>query len=345
MNKPSFPHRRHNPLENKWILVSPQRMNRPWSGQTEKINEASLPSFDPACYLCPGNLRADGQKNPDYKSVFTFVNDYSALLPDIPAGGGEKTFFSKHNEPGICEVICYSPRHNRPMAKMSLAEIRNVILLWRGRYRTLAKNKFINHVQIFENRGNEVGNSNHHPHGQIWAQKHLPILPGKEIKIQESHYRQTQSILLLSYLNQELKAKERLIYKNNNFAIVVPFWAEWPYETMVLPRTELPALDEMSNSQISDLAKALAVISRVYANFFHRPKSGAPYTMGIHQRPTDGKLHKGIQMHFHFQPPLLTAARQKFMVGYERFAEPQRDITAERAAGELKPIAAAVKFL
>lgn len=333
-------HRRFNPLEDKWLLVSPHRVRRPWSGQWEKVEEKIVPKYDPQCYLCPGNTRVGGKINPKYKSVFAFINDYSALLPNTAPGKKTHTdLFNQKNERGICEVICYSPIHNKTMANMTLAEIEQIVLLWKNRYETLGKKKFINHVQIFENRGNEVGNSNLHPHGQIWSQEEIPSVIEKEIAQQKKYFKKNRQPLLLDYLRQENKKRERVIYQNSHFTLLVPFWAEWPYETMILPNSHLSGLHEITNDQIADLGKVLSLITKIYSSLFNRPLYGAPYTMGIHQKPTDNQNYPEVVMHIHFQPPLLTVNRQKFMVGYERFAEKQRDITPEQAARELKKFA------
>lgn len=334
-------YRVYNPLKNKWSLVSPHRVQRPWSGQIEKIDEENVPDYEPNCYLCPRNKRVEGKVNPKYTSTFSFVNDHSALLfnivpPGNPIEADSNELFKTEKETGICEVVCYSPSHNKTMMNMSISELEKVVDIWKKRFKAIGEIKDINHVLIFENRGKEMGASNPHPHGQIWAQKHIPHLAAVEIEQQKKYFRTKRKNMLLEYADEEIKKGERLIYQNPNFVVVVPFWAEWPYETVVLPRSQISGIDKLGKRQVANLAKSLSIVTKTYAVVFQRPKYGASYTMGIHQKPTDGKDHPQLQMHIHFEPPWLTPSRLKFMVGYERFGEQQRDITPEQAAETLR---------
>lgn len=335
----AIPHRRYNPLSGKWLLVSPQRMLRPWRGQSENPEEPRLPAYDATCYLCPGNARQNGEKNPDYQGVHSFVNDFSAMVPPSSSMDVWDTgigFFLAPPEAGICEVLCYVPAHDRSMATMGIEELKQVIHAWRDRSDDLGRLPYISHVQIFENRGNEAGNSNLHPHGQIWAQGHVPAEVETEMRLQKEYFEKHGTSLLQDYLHEELRQKTRVLYRNDSFAVLVPFWAAWPYETMIGPLMSLQDFGALSEEYIGHLAEALSAITRAYASFFGRSRYGAPYTMGVHQRPFDNKEYPGMQLHIHFHPPLLTTHRQKFMVGYERFGETQRDITAEYAANELR---------
>lgn len=340
MNNSPSPYRRYNPLQDKWVLTSPHRMQRPWSGQTETVSEQPMPEYDPKCYLCPGNTRSGGAVNPKYNSIYTFVNDFSGLLPNFgnENKGRQNSLFIEQNENGICEVICYNPSHNKTMASMSLDEIEHVIKIWKSRYVEIGNQQEIQNIQIFENRGNEVGNSNAHPHGQLWAQTSIPTIVESELRQQKKYFNEHGSPLLLDYVKQELELDERILYKNEDFVLLVPFWVEWPYETLILPTFPLTGLNDLDEAKFKNLSILLQNITKAYGVLFKRPLYGAPYTMGIHQQPTDGKDWSFAQLHMHFQPPLLTADRQKFMVGYERFAEAQRDLTAEQAAGQLKEI-------
>lgn len=336
------PYRVYNPLKDKWGLVSPHRALRPWSGQIEKPEEEEIPDYDPNCYLCPGNKRVGNKFNPKYTGTFVFVNDHSALLPNVSVhenpleGSTHNELFKTERETGICEVVCYSPSHNKTMMNMSLQDLEKVIDAWKERFEKIGSRDDINHVLIFENRGKEMGASNPHPHGQIWAQKHIPYLASVEIEQQEKYFHTKGKNMLLRYTEEEIKKGERLVYENPDFIVVVPFWAECPYETMVLPKSHIDGIDKLSRQQITNLAKSLALVTKTYATLFERPGYGASYTMGIHQRPTDHKDHPELQMHIHFEPPWLTPSRLKFMVGYERFAEQQRDITPEQSAETLR---------
>jgi len=342
------PYRVYNALKDKWSLISPHRAFRPWSGQIEKIEEEEIPDYDPNCYLCPCNKRVGDNINPKYTSTFVFVNDHSALLPDVAESplvlSENNELFKTEKETGICEVVCYSPSHDKTMMNMSNQELEKVIDVWKERFITIGSRRDINHVLIFENRGKEMGASNPHPHGQIWAQKHIPHLVAVEIEQQKKYLHINGKNMLLDYLKEEIKRGDRLVYKNPDFVVVVPFWAEWPYETMILPKPHISGIDELNKQQATNLAKSLALVTKTYANMFNRPKYGTSYTMGIHQKPTDGKKHPHLQMHIHFEPPWLTPSRLKFMVGYERFGEQQRDITPEQAAQTLRKAAGSISI-
>lgn len=332
------PYEVHNPLTGDWLLVSPQRTLRPWQGQREETTEKVMPQYDPTCYLCPGNKRSNGAHNPTYDKTFYFVNDFSALVQyyDMHAQDNDLPLFESRPETGRCEVICYSPRHDLTMAHMTEQEITQVIQLWQNRYSELGSDPAINHVQIFENRGPEMGASNPHPHGQIWAQSHVPTVPTKELFTQQAYYEGHGTAMLLDYAHREIEKAERVVYRNQHFVIVVPFWAIWPYETLLLPLQELPSLAQLSTTGTVSLSSALGALTRAYAELFNRSRYGSPYTMGIHQLPTDGRAGIGTQLHIHFEPPFLTSEKQKFLVGYERFGQPQRDLTTEGAANALR---------
>ena len=329
------PHRRYNPLTGDWIKVSPHRTKRPWNGQVEKPMLDKKPSYDPGCYLCPGNERAGGHTNPDYKETFVFNNDFAALLSDTPEGSiSDGDLFQAKTERGICKVICFSPRHDLTLALMEVPLIEGVVRTWQNEYRELGKKDFINHIQIFENRGAVMGCSNPHPHGQIWAEEIIPDIPAKEQENQKKYLADKGRTLLMDYVEKEMKAKERIIFRNDSFAALVPFWAVWPYEAMILPLSPLKSMDEMNDKQIKDLADALKRMGTRFDNLF---QTSFPYSMGIHQAPTDSEDHEEWQMHIHYYPPLLRSATvKKFMVGYEMMGMPQRDITAEGSAASLR---------
>ncbi|MBN1758262.1 MAG: UDP-glucose--hexose-1-phosphate uridylyltransferase [Chitinispirillaceae bacterium] len=329
------PHRRYNPLSNEWILVSPHRTKRPWQGKTDEIRIPESCTYDPGCYLCPGNKRADGDTNPAYQSTFIFRNDFSALYPQVPdADIDEGGLLRAHSEKGICRVICYSPRHDLTMPLMEPEAIRSVVDLWTDQYRELGELEHIGYVQIFENKGSQMGCSNPHPHGQIWADEQVPQLPARECTAQKEYHESHSSCLLCDYLARELKKGERIVFENGSFAVLVPFWAIWPYEVMLLPKQHHASLLTLSDNERNDLADALKRTGTRYDNLF---STSFPYSMGIHQQPTDGNDHPEWHVHFHFFPPLLRSATvKKFMVGYELLAMPQRDITAELAAANLR---------
>ncbi len=331
----SQPHRRYNPLTNEWILVSPQRTERPWLGQVEKRPPEERPSYDPTCYLCPGNERAGGKRNPPYTSTFVFDNDYPALLPDIPGADlNDKGLLVAQSERGICRVICFSPRHDLSIPEMSLPDIRHVVDVWAEQTGDLGSRDFVNYVQVFENKGAMMGASNPHPHCQIWASEHIPVEPSKELRAMASYMDNVGSCLLCDYLTLELEKKERIVLENDSFVVLVPFWAVWPFEVMVLPRRHIGTIPNLADRERDDLADAMKRLTRRYDHLF---EVSFPYSMGFHQSPTDNDVHRPVHLHAHYYPPLLRSATvRKFMVGYEMLANPQRDLTAENAAARLR---------
>ncbi len=333
----SEPHRRFNPLKRQWVLVSPHRAQRPWQGQVESVPPEAQVAFDPNCYLCPGNLRASGVRNPSYTGTFVFDNDFAALKAETPAGEvDERGLLIARSEAGRCRVVCYSPRHDLTMARMSLAELRRVVDTWAEEFCDLAAQPHMRSVQIFENRGAMMGCSNPHPHGQIWANQTLPNELTEELVALGDYYRSHASTLLGDYLALELEKAARLVCANDHFVVVVPYWAVWPFETLLVSRRSVPALHELNDEERNGLADILRQVTVRYDNLF---RTSFPYTMGFHQRPTDGGAHPEFHLHAHFYPPLLRSATvRKFMVGYEMLAMPQRDITAEAAAQWLRDV-------
>lgn len=334
-NLEDHPHRRYNPLTGEWVLVSPHRAKRPWQGQVEKDEAKTLPKYDPECYLCPGNTRAGGKENPKYTDTFIFTNDFSSLLPDTPAGSVDKEgLFLAKSEQGLAKVICFSPRHDLTVPLMELEDIRKVIDLWINQYKELGAIDFINYVQIFENKGSMMGCSNPHPHCQIWAQSSIPGEVAKEQEKQSAYFKENGRTLLSDYLKMELEKEERIICQNNSFVALIPFWATWPFEGMVIPKRTVNSLSDLRDEEKTDLAAIYKALSVRYDNLF---ETSFPYSMGFHQAPTDGKEHPEWHLHMHFYPPLLRSATvKKFMVGYEMMANPQRDFTAEQSAKRLQ---------
>lgn len=331
------PHRRFNPLTGEWVLVSPHRTKRPWQGKNEKVPELDKAQYDPQCYLCPGNSRAGGEVNPDYSDVFVFTNDFSAILPDgFELNTAQNEIFQIEEERGICKVLCFSPIHDLTLAKMDRSAIVKVIETWRDEYRELGSKEFINHVQIFENRGDIMGCSNPHPHGQIWATQSIPVEPSKELEQQNIYFDKYGRTLLSDYLEAELKNGQRLILENDSFAVLVPFWAVWPYESIIISKRAISSLLEFTEKEIEDYADAMKRLTSKYDHLF---EVSFPYSAGLHQAPTNGMAHPAWHFHMHFYPPLLRSATvKKFMVGFEMLATPQRDITAEQAAKILKEL-------
>ena len=329
------PHRRFNLLNGSWVLVSPHRTQRPWQGQVEKTATASQPEYDPDCYLCPGNARAGGARNPPYTSTFVFDNDYAALLPATPAETVDRNgLLIAAGEPGICRVGCFSPRHDLTVARMSVPDLTLVVDVWVAQYAELGSRPHIGHVQIFENRGEMMGSSNPHPHCQIWASSSIPNEVAAEQREQAVWRAAHGSCLLCDYLSLERESGERLVCENESFAVLVPFWAVWPFETILVAKRHLSAMDEFDATERGRLADILKRVTTRYDNVFAAP---FPYTMGFHQRPTDGAAHPEWHFHAHFYPPLLRSATiRKFMVGFEMLCMPQRDITAESAAARLR---------
>jgi UDPglucose--hexose-1-phosphate uridylyltransferase len=329
-------HRRFNPLTGEWILVSPHRTKRPWQGKTEQPPLDDRPRHDPECYLCPGNTRAGGEVNPDYSGTFAFTNDFAALLPDTPSGGVNDGLLTAESERGLCRVMCFSPRHDLTLPLLGVPAIEGVIATWMREYAELGSEDFINHVQIFENKGAVMGCSNPHPHGQIWCNQTIPDLPLKELETQSAYQHKHDSCLLCTYLATELLRGERIVAQNDSFAVVVPFWATWPFEVMVLPKKHMSSINELTKAHVTDFAEILEATTIRYDNLF---ETSFPYSMGIHQSPTDGEKHDYWHFHVHFYPPLLRSATvKKFMVGYEMLGAPQRDITAEMSASRLREV-------
>jgi len=329
-------HRRFNILTGEWILVSPHRTKRPWQGKTETISVQKRPTYDPKCYLCPGNERASGEQTPSYNNTYAFDNDFGALLPDTSTSTYKDGLLKAKGESGICRVICFSPDHSLTLPNMEVSAIEKVVSLWQEEYKTLGSKLFINHVQIFENKGAIMGCSNPHPHGQVWAQSSIPQEVVKKSKQLKKYWKANQHSLLQDYLTQELAAKERIICKNKHFVALVPFWAIWPYEAMIIPVRHFQHIGQLTRPEKKAFAKILKDLTQRFDRLFD---ISFPYSSGIHQSPTDGKDYPEWHFHMAFYPPLLRSATvKKFMVGYEMFASPQRDITAEMAAAALRKL-------
>ncbi len=331
------PHRRLNPLTGEWVLVSPQRTQRPWQGQVEKSARPVAVEYDPNCYLCPGNARAGGARNPPYESTFVFDNDYAALRPDTPEDRlDESGLLVAKGEKGICRVVCFSPNHSLTVSRMNVPSLRHVVDEWVSQYEDLGAFPFINYVQIFENRGEMMGASNPHPHCQIWSNESLPNEIVKEQRAQSEYLEARKTCLLCDYLKLEAAAGERIVCENETFAALVPFWALWPFEILVVSKSHVTALDALDDRERNALGDILKRVTTRFDNLF---EISFPYTMGFHQRPTDGQEHPEWHLHAHFYPPLLRSATvRKFMVGYEMLGSPQRDITAEAAAARLREL-------
>ena len=334
---PATPHRRLNLLTGEWLLVSPQREQRPWQGRVERVAEPDLPAFEPGCYLCPGNARAGGAVNPAYDGVYVFDNDFPALVPVVAPHAVEVGgMLRAHTEPGRCRVVCFSPRHDLTLPELDVASLRAVIDTWTREYEELGSDPAVGWVQIFENRGELMGCSNPHPHGQIWAQSTVPAEPAKESEHLQRHWAEHGRSLLADYLALELELGERIVCENAGFVAVVPFWAVWPFETMVVSREHRRSLSDLTPRERDDLADILKRLTTRYDNLF---EVSFPYSAGIHQAPTNGGTCDGWHLHMHFYPPLLRSATvRKFMVGYEMMCEAQRDLTAESAAARLRAL-------
>jgi UDPglucose--hexose-1-phosphate uridylyltransferase len=327
-------HRRLNPLTGEWVLVSPHRTQRPWQGRREPKGATPALVHDPDCYLCPGNLRANGARNPGYPHTFVFDNDFPALKSDAPTNAEVDGLIVAEGETGVCRVLCFSPRHDLTLAGMAVEDIASVVDVWVEETVALGGLPDIASVQIFENRGEMMGASNPHPHGQIWATRHLPNEVQKETDCQAEYLVRHGRSLLVDYLERELELGERIVFANADFCVLVPFWAIWPFETMILPRRRIGGFDELRAGERTSLAAALSELTRRYDRLFDTP---FPYSMGFHQKPTDGAMHAEWQMHAHFYPPLLRSATiRKFMVGFEMLGSPQRDFTPEAAAERLR---------
>jgi UDPglucose--hexose-1-phosphate uridylyltransferase len=339
-----YPHRRLNPLTREWVLVSPHRARRPWLGQVEKIPPEELPAYDPTCYLCPGNQRAGDHKNPAYTSTFVFDNDFPALLADLPEDANHDSrglskgdqLFTSTPETGVCRVVCFSPRHDLSLPELSQEEVEAVVRTWKEQTEQLGKSERVCYVQIFENKGALMGCSNPHPHSQIWATSQIPNEPLKEGENQRQYLQTHGTCLLCDYLAEEKRRGSRLVVENDHFTALVPYWAVWPFELLLLSNRHLPAMPDLTDEQIAAMADILRKITTCYENLF---EISFPYSMGFHQSPVDGNRHPEWHFHAHYYPPLLRSATvRKFMVGYEMLGMPQRDITPETAAERLRSI-------
>jgi UDPglucose--hexose-1-phosphate uridylyltransferase len=331
------PHRRFNPLTREWVLVSPHRAKRPWLGQTEKTPPEHLPPYEPTCYLCPGNERAGGVRNPAYSGTFVFDNDFAALLPEAAAGASQAhPLFSAEPERGFCRVVCFSPRHDLTLPELSAPEVEAVLATWAAQTDELLGRSGIQYVQVFENKGAMMGCSNPHPHSQIWATAHIPNELAKELVSQADYFANGKHPLLLDYIAEEHKRGERLVASNDHFTALVPFWAVWPFELLLVAHRPASRLSELNAAETSALADIIQRVTTRYDNLF---EISFPYSMGFHQAPSDGRPHPEWVLHAHFYPPLLRSATvRKFMVGYEMLAMPQRDITPETAAERLRTL-------
>jgi UDPglucose--hexose-1-phosphate uridylyltransferase len=351
------PHRRFNPLRNEWVLVSPQRTQRPWQGQVDPPERTEAPPYDPTCYLCPGNARAHGVSNPRYTSTFAFDNDFPALTPD--ESGGSTVHVGEHNpdsripssesrisnpeslliaerERGVCRVICFTPRHDLTLARMETSDIRRVVDTWVEECAAAAARPWVRYALVFENRGAMMGASNPHPHGQLWATEHVPNEPSRESESLARYRAERGTCLLCDYLARELALGERIVCANDAFVALVPFWAVWPFETLVLARRHVGALGGLDGAERQALADVLKRLTTRYDNVFEAP---FPYSMGFHQEPVNDAAGTDSHLHAHFFPPLLRSATiRKFMVGFELLGSPQRDVTPEDAAARLQAV-------
>jgi UDPglucose--hexose-1-phosphate uridylyltransferase len=335
-NLQDYSHKRFNILTGEWVLVSPHRAKRPWQGQNEEISKEQRPKYDESCYLCATNTRINGEINPDYKDVFVFTNDFAALQKDSPSFSVNDGLLKAQSETGICKVICFSPDHSKSLADMAIEDIKKVVHTWQKEYASLGENEAINYVQIFENKGAVMGCSNPHPHGQIWSQSTLPNEVDKKDKHQKEYFTKNKASLLGNYVQQELKEKERIIFENDDFVVFTPFWAVWPFEVMIAPKKRQSNITELSDDGAKNYAEAISVTTKAYDKLFN---TSFPYSSGIHQAPTNGETNEHWHWHMSFYPPLLRSATvKKFMVGYEMFGSPQRDITAEVAAKKLREL-------
>ncbi|HMT74349.1 MAG TPA: UDP-glucose--hexose-1-phosphate uridylyltransferase [Chitinophagaceae bacterium] len=330
-------HTRYNLLTGDWILVSPHRTKRPWQGKVETLPADDRPVYDHNCYLCPGNKRADGSINPPYTDSFVFTNDFSSLLKDTPDGsvniGG---LLKAESAKGICRVISFSADHSLTLPLLPAEGIRKVIDLWCEEFETIASDPSIKHIQIFENKGDVMGCSNPHPHGQIWAQNSVPLEVQKETIQQKKYFEENNKSLLSAYIELELQQQERIVLENEHFVALVPFWAVWPYETMIVSKRHVQNITQLTGDERNAFASIMKKLTAKYDNLF---TISFPYSAGIHQAPVNDGDHPEWHLHMHFYPPLLRSATvKKFMVGYEMLANPQRDITAEWAAEKLRSL-------
>jgi UDPglucose--hexose-1-phosphate uridylyltransferase len=334
MSMQELSHSRKNLLTNEWVLVSPHRTQRPWQGQLEPADTADITDFDPQCYLCPGNERANGNRNPDYQGPYVFDNDFPALSNERDPNLHSSEFFEARPETGCCRVVCFSEQHDQRLSTMTTGQVQLALGAMFNEFQKLDQQADISYVQVFENRGQMMGCSNPHPHAQIWATSELPTEPAKELQTQRQFWDSNKRTLLGDYLQQELQKEERIVGTNEHFVALVPFWAVWPFETMVIPRREFAAPGEMQDEETHALADILKRTLASYDALFNVP---APYSMGFHPRPSDGEPHPEWVFHAHLYPPLLRSASiRKHLVGFEMLGMPQRDITPELAAEKLK---------
>jgi len=327
-------HRRKNLLTGEWVLVSPQRTQRPWQGQLEDYSSEPRPAYDPECYLCAGNVRANGENNPAYTGPYAFDNDFPSLSADSIVESESQPLFRSQAESGCCRVVCFSEKHNLPLADMSVEEVAIVLRYLVGEFRLLDDRPEISYVQIFENRGQMMGCSNPHPHAQIWATSSIPVEANKELHCQRAYLENHGRSLLMDYLAAELEDESRLVYSNSEAVSLVPYWATWPFETLLMPRRQMGAPDEMTEQELSGFASVLKTTLQACDRLF---STSTPYSMGFHPRPSDRHEHPEWQFHAHIYPPLLRSATiRKHMVGFEMLGMPQRDLTPEAAAARLR---------
>lgn len=341
------PHRRLNPLTGEWVLVSPHRTQRPWLGQVDQAPVEALPAYDPGCYLCPGNRRAGGKRNPEYTGTYVFENDFPALLPEgsghlpgepVQVAPPERSaqIFIAEPEYGLCRVMCFSPRHDLTLSELAQDQVVAVVHTWIEQTSDLSRKRFVRYVQIFENKGAMMGASNPHPHCQIWATSQLPDEPAKEQRRQAEFFIKNKTCLLCECLKMELQSNERVVASNAHFTALVPFWAVWPYEVLLLPNRHVASLLDLNEDERAGLAEIIQRITTRYDNLF---EISFPYSMGFHQAPFGSGEQPGWHLHAHYYPPLLRSATvRKFMVGFELLASPQRDLTPEESAARLKSL-------
>lgn len=349
-------HRRYNPLTDSWVLVSPHRARRPWLGQHEAPSKNDAPEYDEKCYLCPGNTRASGSSNLVYSNTYIFTNDFAAIKCEQPelVESSKDTLKDRlcktKSIRGSCFVICFSPMHNLTIPQMKLIDLVEVVGAWQGLYSSLAKeakedDKPYKYLQIFENKGTAMGCSNLHPHGQAWCLEAIPHEVDKELRSCKKYRKQYGKDLLGDYIELELQEKSRLVSENEDFIVVVPYWAVWPFETMVISKSKISSVSKLNETEKINLASIIKELTTKYDNLF---ETSFPYSMGIHQAPlnAEGDLLNDSWFHMHFYPPLLRSATvRKFLVGFELLAEPQRDLTAEQAAARLRDLDGKVHYL